>query len=209
MARKRGSSERWLREHERDPYVQRARREGRIARSAYKLAELDKRDKLLRPGMVVVDLGAAPGGWAQVAQALVGDAGRVIATDILPIEPLPGVEVVTGDFTDDDVALAIVQHLNGGKADLVISDMAPNLSGMKAIDQPRAMYLAELALDMASQILRPGGVFLTKVFQGEGFEEYLKSVREQFGRVVSRKPDASRTRSREQYLLARDFRGGG
>ena len=201
MARKRGSSERWLREHERDPYVQRARREGRIARSAYKLAELDKRDKLLRPGMVVVDLGAAPGGWSQHALERVGDNGRVIALDLLPLE-LSGPEFIQADIEDDTSVASLHEHLRGDPVSLVMSDMAPNFSGMRAVDQPRSMALAELARDFALEVLEQRGKFLVKVFQGEGFDVFKRSLHEHFKRVLVRKPQASRDRSRELYLLA-------
>jgi 23S rRNA (uridine2552-2'-O)-methyltransferase len=207
MARKKSTSKSWLREHFNDPYVQRAQREGYRSRACYKLLEIQEKDRLIRPGMTVVDLGAAPGGWSQVAALLVGEGGRVIASDILPMDTLEGVEIVTGDFTEDAVLEEILQILNGGQVDLVMSDMAPNMSGMNAVDQPRSIYLVELALALARQVLRPGGSLLSKVFQGEGFEELLGECRACFGRVITRKPRASRPRSREVYLLARDFRG--
>lgn len=202
------SSGRWLQEHERDPYVLRARREGYRSRASYKLLELDARDKLFKPGAVVLDLGAAPGGWSQVASARVGAVGRVIATDILPMDTLPGVRFVQGDFTEQETLDQVLEMLGGRGADLVMSDMAPNMSGMKAVDQPRAMHLVELAMDVAGQVLRPGGVFLTKVFQGEDFERLLKQLRQSYTAVDSRKPEASRARSRELYWVARGFRGG-
>ena len=208
MARSK-SSKQWLQEHFSDRYVKLAQEGGFRSRASFKLAEIQQRDRIIQPGMTVVDLGAAPGGWTQVARGIVGKHGVVVATDILPMDPLPDVDIVTGDFTDDAVLQAILDCLAGRKADLVISDMAPNLSGMKAVDQPRAMYLAELALDMATQVLTPGGTFLTKVFQGEGFEPYLQLLRTSFTKVVSRKPGASRARSRETFLLARGFRGKG
>jgi 23S rRNA (uridine2552-2'-O)-methyltransferase len=206
MARSK-SSKQWLQEHFNDHYVKLARECGFRSRACFKLSEIQQRDRIMRPGMLVVDLGAAPGGWSQVALSHVGQAGTVIASDILPMDSLPGVDIVTGDFAEDAVLQSIFDRLAQRKADLVISDMAPNLSGLKAVDQPSAMYLAELALDMAEQVLIPGGTFLTKVFQGEGFEAYLKMLRERFERVNSRKPSASRPRSREVYLLAREFRG--
>jgi 23S rRNA (uridine2552-2'-O)-methyltransferase len=206
MARSK-SSKQWLQEHFNDHYVKLAKEGGFRSRACFKLSEIQQRDRIMRPGMLVVDLGAAPGGWSQVALSHVGQAGTVIASDILPMDSLPGVDIVTGDFADDAVLQSIFDRLAQRKADLVISDMAPNLSGLKAVDQPSAMYLAELALDMAEQVLMPGGTFLTKVFQGEGFEAYLKMLRERFERVNSRKPSASRPRSREVYLLAREFRG--
>ena len=202
MAKKRSSSKAWLREHRDDPYVQRAQREGYRSRACYKLLELQERDRLLRPGMTVVDLGSAPGGWSQVAAALVGDRGRVVASDILPMDSLAGVTFIPGDFTEDAVFDAICAELGGKGADLVLSDMAPNMSGLAAVDQPRAMLLAELALDLALRMLRPGGAFACKVFQGEGFEALLADARAGFERVQTRKPAASRPRSREVYLVA-------
>ena len=207
MARKKSSSKSWLREHFKDPYVQQAQRDGYRSRACYKLLEIQEKDRLIRPGMSLIDLGAAPGGWSQVAARLVGHKGQVIATDILPMDSLAGVEFIQGDFTDDTVMEAILAATNGHKVDLVISDMAPNMSGMNAVDQPRSMYLVELALDLARQVLRPGGAFLCKIFQGEGFDELLRDARGSFGKVLTRKPEASRPRSREVYLLARDFQG--
>lgn len=206
MPRKK-SSKRWLNEHFRDPYVKSAQAEGYRSRACYKLLEIQSRDNLIRPGMTVVDLGAAPGGWSQVAAELVGRAGKVVSCDILPMDALPGVEFICGDFTDEDVFRRLIELLDGALVDLVISDMAPNMSGMKAVDQPRAMFLAELAHEFAREVLRSGGSFMTKVFQGEGFETYLRHLRSDFSRVVSRKPDASRSRSREMYLLASGFVG--
>lgn len=200
------SSHRWLQEHQSDQYVQRSRREGYRSRASYKLLELDKKDKLLQPGMTVIDLGAAPGGWSQVAVEKVGERGRVIASDILAMDAIAGVHFIRGDFTEASVLETILASLEGGRADLVISDMAPNLSGMKAVDQPRAMYLVELALDLAFNVLKPGGRFVAKVFQGEGFDELLKEVRAHFSAVLIRKPDASRPRSREVYLVAKGLK---
>ncbi len=206
MARSK-SSGRWLQEHFDDPYVQRAKDEGYRSRASFKLLELDARDRLFRPGMTVVDLGAAPGGWSQVAAQQVGDRGRVIASDILPMDAMAGVHFVQGDFTDNSVYEALLAAIDGRPVDLVISDMAPNMSGMASIDQPRAMYLVELALDLARQVLKPDGVFLAKVFQGEGFETLLNEMKQSFAKVQSRKPESSRARSREIYQLCRGFKG--
>jgi 23S rRNA (uridine2552-2'-O)-methyltransferase len=196
-----------MKEHFDDPYVKKSQQDGYRSRASYKLIEINDKDKLFRPTMRVVDLGAAPGGWSQVAAKLVGDKGTIVASDILEMAPLPGVRFVQGDFTEQEVYEAILREIGDEKADLVISDMAPNMSGNSSTDQPQAMYLVELALDMVSQVLRPGGNFLVKVFQGEGFEEYLKAMRAQFDSVVTRKPDASRARSREVYLLGRQYKG--
>ncbi|MBR7887528.1 23S rRNA (uridine(2552)-2'-O)-methyltransferase RlmE [Marinomonas sp. A79] len=206
MARSK-SSNNWMKEHFDDPYVKKSQQDGYRSRASYKLIEINEKDKLFRPAMRIVDLGAAPGGWSQVAAKLVGDKGTIVASDILEMAPLPGVSFVQGDFTEQDVYEAILAEIGEEKADLVISDMAPNMSGNSSSDQPQAMYLVELALDMAAQVLRPGGNFLVKVFQGEGFEEYLKTMRAQFGSVITRKPDASRARSREVYLLGRQYKG--
>ena len=208
MAKKRSSSKAWLKEHRDDPYVQQAQREGYRSRACYKLLELQERDRLIRPGMTVLDLGSAPGGWSQVAVALVGHSGRVIASDILPMDTIAGVEFIQGDFTEEEVFGQLLAALAGTPVDLVISDMAPNMSGMNAVDQPRSIYLVELALDMARQVLTPGGAFVSKVFQGEGFDELYREARESFDRVLTRKPKASRPRSREVYVVARGFRGG-
>ena len=190
-----------MREHVSDPYVQRAQKEGYRSRAAYKLLEIDKRDHLMKPGMVVVDLGATPGGWSQVAAAKVGVTGKVIALDILPMTPIFGVDFIQGDFREASVLAQLQEQLQGKQVGLVISDMAPNISGIAMTDQASAIYLAELALDFAVQQLQPGGAFLVKVFQGVGFEEYLKLIRQHFSKVVTRKPDASRDRSSELYLL--------
>lgn len=192
------TSKQWMMEHVNDPYVQRAQKEGYRSRAAYKLLEIDERDHLLKPGRVVVDLGATPGGWSQVAAAR---GCRVIALDLLPLQPLPGVEFIQGDFREDEVLAELEARLGGRPVGLVISDMAPNISGISVADQARAMYLAELALDFASNHLEPGGAFLVKVFQGTGFEDFLRLMRSRFARVVVRKPGASRDRSSEQYLL--------
>jgi len=202
------SSARWLREHFADEYVKRAQQEGYRSRAAYKLLEIHEKDRLLRPGMTVVDLGAAPGGWSQLVARLLGGRGAVIALDVLPMDPLEGVEFIRGDFRETAVLERLLSALNGRCVDLVISDMAPNTSGIRAVDQPRGMYLAELALDVARRCLRPGGDLLVKVFQGEGFDLFLKDLRAGFDAVAPRKPRASRARSAEQYLLARNYRGG-
>ncbi|KAF0806489.1 ribosomal RNA large subunit methyltransferase J [Alcanivorax xiamenensis] len=200
MARSK-SSQRWLREHFDDHWVARAQAEGYRSRASFKLLEIHEKDKLFRPGMRVLDLGAAPGGWAQVAGRLVGSRGTVVASDILAMDPIPDVAFIQGDFREEEVYQRILDSLGGHKVDLVMSDMAPNMSGNRAVDLPRAMYLAELALDMAESVLEPDGVFLVKVFQGEGFDEYRRSLQSRFRRVVSRKPAASRPRSNEVYQL--------
>ncbi|PCJ90653.1 MAG: 23S rRNA (uridine(2552)-2'-O)-methyltransferase RlmE [Porticoccaceae bacterium] len=207
MATRSKSSQRWLQEHNSDHYVKLSQQEGYRSRASYKLLELDKKDRLLRPGLTVVDLGAAPGGWSQVAAKLVGDKGRVVASDILPMDSIAGVDFVLGDFTDESVLNEILDTLGGDLADLVISDMAPNMSGMRAVDQPKAMYLVELALELACQILKPGGNFVAKVFHGEGFDQYILEVKSRFQRVATRKPDASRPRSREVYIVAKGLKG--
>ncbi len=206
MARSK-SSDRWLKEHFDDVWVKKSQEDGYRSRASYKLIELDEKDRLFRPGQLVVDLGAAPGGWSQVAVERVGDKGVVIASDILPMSPIAGVDFVQGDFTEDEVFEALLELLGDRRADVVISDMAPNMSGMAAVDIPKAMGLVELALDMAKRVLRPGGVFVAKVFQGEGFEALLADMRGSFDTVVSRKPDSSRARSREIYLVGKGFRG--
>lgn len=200
------SSKQWLRRHVNDPYVQRSKREGYRSRSAYKLTEIDERDKLLRPGQVIVDLGAAPGGWSQVAAKRAGRNGKVVAIDLLELEPISGVTAIQADFGSDAGLEAVQAALEGGKADLVLSDMAPNLSGIAVSDQARSMHLAEIARDFALLHLKPEGAFLVKIFQGAGYDEYLKSLRQAFRKVVVRKPAASRDESAEQYLLARGLR---
>ena len=207
MAKKNSSSKAWLKEHRDDPYVQRAKRDGYRSRACYKLLELQQRDRLIRPGMTVVDLGSAPGGWSQVAVEQVGHKGRVIASDILSMDNLAGVEFILGDFTEDEVFAQILQAIGELPVDLVISDMAPNMSGVSSVDLPRAMYLVELAVDMARRVLAPGGSFVAKVFHGEGFDELFRDVRDSFDKVLTRKPEASRPRSREVYLVAKGFRG--
>ncbi|WP_066017428.1 23S rRNA (uridine(2552)-2'-O)-methyltransferase RlmE [Endozoicomonas atrinae] len=206
MARSK-SSGRWLKEHFDDHYVKQSQKDGWRSRASYKLLEIQEKDKLFRSGIRVVDLGAAPGGWSQVAVELVGDQGRVVASDILPMDPIAGVDFVQGDFTEDTVLEQILETIGSDRVDLVISDMAPNMSGALSVDQPNAMYLVELALDLSRQVLRKGGVFLVKVFQGEGFDAYLKDMKTSFDKVLTRKPTASRARSREVYLLATGFRG--
>jgi 23S rRNA (uridine2552-2'-O)-methyltransferase len=198
----------WMQEHLDDPYVQQANVEGWRSRAVYKLQEIDKKDRLIRPGMRIVDLGSAPGGWSQYAARKLNGKGQVIATDILPMDSLPDVTFIQGDFTEQSVFDDLMATLQGEAADLVLSDMAPNMSGMKAMDQPRSMYLVELALDLATQVLTADGIFLTKVFQGEGFEALMKELRGRFVSVSSRKPAASRARSREIYLLAKGIREG-
>jgi 23S rRNA (uridine2552-2'-O)-methyltransferase len=206
MPKKRSSSRAWLKEHRDDPYVQRAQRDGYRSRACYKLLEIQQKDRIIKPGMTVLDLGSAPGGWSQVAVELVGHRGRVIASDILPMDSLAGVEFIQGDFTEDAVFAAILDSVADDTVDAVISDMAPNMSGMNAVDQPRSMYLVELALDLARRVLAPGGSFVAKVFQGEGFDDLLRDTRTSFDKVLTRKPGASRPRSREVYLVATGFR---
>lgn len=201
------TSKQWMMEHIHDVYVQRAKAEGYRSRAAYKLIEVAERDKLLKPGMVVVDLGATPGGWSQVAAAKVGERGRVIALDLLPMDALRNVTFLLGDFREDAVVKALEQELAGRPIDLVLSDMSPNISGIALSDQARAMYLAELALEFAVKHLKPGGGLLVKVFQGSGFQEFLRVMRSRFKQVVTRKPEASRGRSNEMYLLGKDCKG--
>lgn len=205
MARK-YSSRRWLNRQAGDPYVQKARAEGWRSRAVFKLQEIHNRDHLLRPGMTVVDLGAAPGGWSQFAASIVGDSGRVIALDLLAMDPLPGVECIRGDFQDENLLDTLVSSTGEREADLVLSDMAPNISGVRSVDQPRAMLLAELALDLATRVLKPGGSFVCKVFHGEGFDDFVREVRQHFKSVTVRKPASSRSGSRETYLVARTYR---
>ncbi len=204
MARSK-SSGRWLKEHFDDEYVKRAQQMGYRSRASFKLLEINEKDRLLKKGMVVVDLGAAPGGWSQIAADIVGDKGQVVALDILPMDPLPGVTVLEGDFHEEAVLNHLLEAIGGRPVDLVMSDMAPNISGMKSVDQPRAMYLAELTLDLARTVLKPGGDMLVKVFQGESFDEFVRACRASFRKVIIRKPAASRPRSREVYVLARNY----
>lgn len=200
------SSQAWLQRHFKDPYVKQAQRDGVRSRAVYKLSEVDQRDKLLRPGMVVLDLGAAPGGWSEYASKRVIPGGRLIALDILPMEPISGVEFVQGDFAEQPVLDSIMERLNGAPVDLVMSDMAPNMTGIVSADQARIIYLAELALELSAKTLRPGGTLLVKVFQGVGFKSLHQALVQSFGSVVTRKPKASRTESREMYLLAKGFK---
>lgn len=206
MARRSKSSGRWLQEHHSDPFVQRARAEGWRSRAVYKLEEIDKREKLLFPGALCLDLGAAPGAWSQYAVRRVGAKGRVVASDILPMDGITGVEFVQGDFREEPVFNEIVGLVPAREVDVVLSDMAPNMSGMDAVDQPRSMHLAELALDIAARVLKPDGSALIKVFQGTGFQELVAASRRQFAKVKLCKPEASRARSPELYLLAKGFR---
>jgi 23S rRNA (uridine2552-2'-O)-methyltransferase len=200
------SSTRWLKEHFDDKYVQKAQKLGLRSRAVFKIDEIQLKDKLIKPGMTVVDLGAAPGGWSQFCVEQVGDKGRVIACDILPMDPIAGVDFLQGDFREESVLAALLERVGDAKVDVVLSDMAPNMSGTPAVDQPRSIYLIELALDMCRQVLAANGSFVVKVFQGVGSEEYLKAVRELFKVVKVRKPDSSRARSREVYIVATGFK---
>jgi 23S rRNA (uridine2552-2'-O)-methyltransferase len=206
MARSKSSGS-WLRRHVTDPYVKLAQKEGYRSRSAYKLIELNEKDRLLRPGQWLMDLGSAPGGWSQVAARAVGAKGRVLATDILPMDPISGVEFIQGDFTSDEVIEKIKDWLQGGKFDLIISDIAPNLSGIDSADQARSIYFLELALDTVRLALKPGAAFIAKMFQGQGSDDYVKELRKSFHKVSIRKPKASRPESREVYIVAKDFKG--
>ena len=203
MARSKTSA-RWLQRHFDDDYVRKAQQAGYRSRAVYKLLEINERDHILRPGMKVIDLGAAPGGWSQAAAKIVGTRGHVIALDILPMDPLQGVSILQGDFREETIMAELLKVVGGQRVDLVISDMAPNISGVKAVDQPRAMYLAELALDLARKVLTPGGTLLVKVFEGEGIEEFRRELRRSFRAVITRKPKASRPSSREVYMLAKN-----
>lgn len=200
------SSQRWLQEHFKDPYVKKAQAEGYRSRAVFKLDELLERDDLLRPGMTVVDLGAAPGGWSQLVNQRLRGSGRIVALDILPMQGISGVDFICGDFREESVLAQLETQLNGAPVDLVLSDMAPNMSGVDLVDQARAMHLSELALEFARNWLKPGGDFLIKLFQGVGFDEYLRNLRTAFTRVSIRKPKASRARSNEVYALARGRR---
>ncbi len=208
MARSKSSGN-WLKEHFDDEYVKLSQKEGYRSRAIYKLKEIQQKDNLIRPNMQVVDLGAAPGGWSQYATELVGGSGRVVASDILPIDPLPFVEFIQGDFTEEsvlnDILAVLYKDEKNNKADVVISDMAPNITGVEAIDQPKSIYLCELSLDMARQILKPGGSYAVKVFQGDGSDAFLKDVRSSFKQVKIRKPAASRSRSREVFMVGLGF----
>ncbi len=205
MPKRSKSSARWLTEHANDEFVKRAQREGWRSRAVYKLEEIQARERLLRPGVRCVDLGAAPGSWSQYAARFLGGTGRIVATDILPMDGIPGVEFIQGDFREEAVLNQVLALLGGGKVDLVLSDMAPNMAGIDSVDQPRSMYLAELAVEFAVSNLAPGGDLLVKLFQGEGFDRIVKDARSRFGRVLTKKPKASRARSPEIYLLARQF----
>ncbi len=202
MAARSKSSQRWLKEHFADPFVKKAQAEGLRSRAAFKLEELIERDRLLKPGMVVVDLGAAPGGWSQIVRRDLGERGRVLALDILEMPPIAGVEFIHGDFREPEALSRLQALLGGAKADLVLSDMAPNMTGVDTVDLARAMYLAELARDFAEEYLKRGGNFLIKLFQGEGFDAYVLDLRRRYERLVIRKPAASRRRSNEVYALA-------
>lgn len=207
MARSKSSGN-WLQEHVNDPYVKQAQKDGYRSRASYKLIQLNEKDKLIRPGMLIVDLGSAPGGWSQVAANLVGAKGKVIATDILPMDPLKNVDFILGDFTEQAVVDQILARLENRKPDLIICDIAPNISGIDVSDQASSMYLVELALDMARQVLKPKGDFVAKVFQGAGSDAYLKELRRSFEKLLIRKPAASRPRSREVYVVAKGFKAG-
>lgn len=196
------SSTRWLNEHFKDRFVQQAQKKGLRSRAWFKLEEIQNTDKLFKSGMTVVDLGAAPGGWSQYVASQIGDKGRIIACDILPMDPIVGVDFLQGDFRDEAVLNTLLERVGEEKVQVVMSDMAPNMSGQPAVDIPRAMYLVELALDMCRDVLAQNGSFIVKIFQGEGFEEYLKTVRDMFKIVKIRKPEASRARSREVYIVA-------
>jgi 23S rRNA (uridine2552-2'-O)-methyltransferase len=204
MARSK-SSHQWLKKHFDDEFVKRAQREGWRSRAVYKLEEIDRKYRLIRPGMTVVDLGAAPGGWSQYVEKALAGKGRIIALDILEMQPLPGVEFIQGDFTEDVALDFLMNSLGDAQVDLVLSDMAPNISGMQAVDQPRGIYLVELAMDFAAKVLGKKGNLLFKAFQGEGFEEVIKTLRGQYRTVLTRKPKASRSRSREVYVLAQGY----
>jgi 23S rRNA (uridine2552-2'-O)-methyltransferase len=201
------TSKAWMKEHFDDKYVKEAQRLGYRSRACFKLLELQEKDNLVRSTGTVVDLGSAPGGWSQVSAEIVGDHGRVIASDILPMDALAGVDFVQGDFTEDAVFEQILSVIGNSNVDLVISDMAPNMSGMAAVDQPRGMHLVELALDMAKSVLSPGGNFAVKIFQGEGFDAYLRDCRDSFKTVLVRKPKSSRARSKEVYIVGKGFKG--
>ncbi|KKA44295.1 23S rRNA (uridine(2552)-2'-O)-methyltransferase RlmE [Salinivibrio sp. KP-1] len=200
------SSGRWLKEHFDDKYVHEAQKKGYRSRAIFKLEEIQQKDRILKPGMTVVDLGAAPGGWSQYAATQVGDDGQVIACDILPMDPMPGVSFLQGDFREQAVLDTLLERIQPNQVDVVMSDMAPNMSGNQAADQPKAMYLVELALDMCREVLGPKGSFVVKVFQGEGFDQYLAEVRKMFTAVKIRKPDSSRARSREVYIVATGYK---
>jgi len=206
MARSKSSAS-WLSRHLSDPFVKQAQKDGYRSRSAYKLIELNESDRLLRPGMRVMDLGSTPGGWSQVASRLIGGKGRILATDILPMDSLPNVDFIQGDFTDEAIVQQLLDWLDGGKFDLIMSDIAPNLSGISIADQAKSIYFLELALDTVRKTLKPGATFAAKMFQGSGSDQYLKELRTHFSKVSIRKPAASRKESREVYLVAKGFKG--
>jgi 23S rRNA (uridine2552-2'-O)-methyltransferase len=205
MPKRSKSSARWLAEHANDEFVKQAQKEGWRSRAVFKLSQIQESERLLRPGMRCVDLGAAPGGWSQYAAKIIGAKGRIVATDILPMDGIPGVEFVQGDFRETEVLEQVLQRVGADKVDLVLSDMAPNMAGIDAVDQPRSMYLAELALEFADRVLAPGGDLLVKLFQGEGFDQIIRDARSRYRKVATKKPKASRSRSPEIYLLARHF----
>ena len=193
----------WIKQHVKDPYVVQSQRDGYRSRASYKLLEIIEKARLIKPGMTVVDLGSSPGGWSQVAAKKVGHQGSVVAVDILPMNPVAGVDFIQGDFTEEEILAELLKTIGNKPVDLVISDMAPNLTGMKAVDQPAVVYLAELAVDLAQQVLTVDGIFIAKLFQGEGFDEFVRSTRKVFNVVSLKKPDASRSKSREVYLVAK------
>jgi 23S rRNA (uridine2552-2'-O)-methyltransferase len=201
------SSSTWLQRHVSDPFVKKAQLDGYRSRSAYKLIELNEKDRLIRPAMRIMDLGSAPGGWSQVAGSLVGAKGRVLATDILPMEPIKNVDFIQGDFTDEKIVEQLLEWLGGGKFDLIVSDIAPNITGIDSADQASSMYFLELALDTVRQTLKPGATFVAKMFQGSGSDDYVKDLRTSFEKVLIRKPAASRAQSREVYIVAKGFKG--
>jgi len=196
----------WIKQHVNDPYVMQSQKDGYRSRASYKLLEIIGKDRLIRPGMTVVDLGSAPGGWSQVAMELVGHEGRVHAIDLLPMDSIAGVDFILGDFTDEPILQELLALVDNRPVDLVISDMAPNLTGSKAVDQPTSIYLVELAVDLACQVMKPEGVFIAKLFQGEGFDEFVRHARTLFNAVSMRKPDASRAKSREVYMVAKGLK---
>ena len=196
----------WIKQHVKDPYVVQSQRDGYRSRASYKLLEIVEKTRMIKPGMTVVDLGSAPGGWSQVAAKLVGHKGSVVAVDMLPMNPIAGVDFIQGDFTEEEILTELIEKIQNKLVDLVISDMAPNLTGMKAVDQPAVIYLAELAVDLAQQVLTENGIFIAKLFQGEGFDEFVRNTRKVFNVVGLKKPDASRSKSREVYLVAKGLR---
>mgnify|MGYP001017572604 FL=1 len=196
----------WIKQHVKDPYVKQSQLDGYRSRASYKLLEIVEKGRYIKPGMVVVDLGSAPGGWSQVATKLVGHKGCVVAVDILPMDPVAGVSFIQGDFTEEKILNQLLGEIGNRPVDLVISDMAPNLTGSKAVDQPSSIYLVELAVDLACKVMKPEGVFIAKLFQGEGFDEFVRHVRTLFNTVSMRKPDASRSKSREVYMVAKGLK---